>query len=195
MRFLHLSTCGLAHSSFANCSSYLSFEGCCFQISTCLIRFRSGLIAGSPEFTFQPILGVVRCVFWDTVLLEEQWLLKETQLCDTEYNLALQNTLVISRFHASMHIFKGTPKSVSHLHVWLSVLFFWKQSLCSGPKNNILFLICWLNILPVRYWLVVMLGQTPAWAFLSLSAVVSSLVSCHRTSFHWVGDGWCEFRR
>ena len=135
MSFLHLSTGILDHSSFANCSRCLRFEGCLLptavlrSLHRCSMGFRSGLIAGHfrtlQRFVlnhfcvlFEVCFGSLSC--WKT---HDLW---QRPSSDTGPYIALQNSLVVFRFHDAMCTVKAfgarrskaTPK-----HLWTSTMF------------------------------------------------------------------------
>ena len=60
------------------------------------------------------------------VLLKDPWPLTETQLSDTGPYIALQNSLVVFRFHDAMHTVKASGARSSNAtpkHLWTSAMF------------------------------------------------------------------------
>ena len=117
MRLLHLLTGSLGHSSWANCSSCLRFDGCLLQTASfssfhrmfdkIQIRTHRRPLQNNPMFCCYPFLGAFSCVFWVIILLEDPWPATETELSDTGQYVSLQNTLIVLRFHCALHRFKA----------------------------------------------------------------------------------------
>ncbi len=217
MSFLHLSTGILDHSSFANCSRSFIFEGCLLptavlrSLHRCSMRFRSGLIAGH----FRTLQCFVCNHFWVLfevfrviVLPEDPWPLVETQLSDTGHYVAPQNSLVIIRFHDTVHTVKASSARSSKAtpkHLWTSTMFDCKDcvlffeglisfsvnsAMMSFTKKHYFCLICPQYVLPERLWFChISFGKLQSCFFYAfVSAVVSSWVSYHSPS-HSDGDG------
>ena len=132
MSFLHLSNGILDHSYFVNCSRCFRFEVCLLptvvlrSLHRCSMGFRSELIAGHFR-TLQRFFLNHFCAFWSMlwviVLLEDPWPLTETQLSDTGPYIALQNSLVVFRFHDAMHTVKARSRKATPKHLWTSTMF------------------------------------------------------------------------
>ncbi len=155
--------------------------------------------------TFSAFWSVFRVI----VLLEDPWPLVETQLSDTGDYVAPRNSLVIIRFHDTVHTVKATSARSSKAipkYLWTSSMFDWrdcvfflwrsffffckqchdvlyqKALLLSHPST-----LCSprkIVVLSHKFW------KTPVLLFYAfVSAVVSSWFSYHSVPFHSDGDG------
>ena len=136
MSFLHLSTGILDHSSFANCSRCLRFEGCLLptavlrSLHRCSMGFRSGLIAGHfrtlQRFVlnhfcvlFEVCFGSLSCWKTHDLWRRPSFLTLGPTLCS--------KFLVVFRFHDAMHTVKASGARSSKAtpkHMWTSTMFF-----------------------------------------------------------------------
>ena len=139
MHFLHLSTGILDHSSFANCSRYLRFEGC--PLPTSVLRslhrrslgFRSRLIACHFRTLQHFVLNYFCEVCFGSLSCWKSHVLTETQLSDTGPYIALQNSLVVFRFHDALPTVKASGARSSKAtpkHLWTTMF---------DPRDRVLF--------------------------------------------------------
>ncbi len=153
----------------------MSSPNCCFEISPQVfygiqIWTHCWPLQNSPVLCLQPFLSAFWSVFRVIFLLEDPWPLVETQLSDTGHYVAPQNSLVIIRFHDTVHTvkaFSARSSKATTKHLWTStmfdcrdcVLFFEglisfsvNSAMMSFTKNLYFCLICPQYVLPEGLW-------------------------------------------